>query len=204
MRLLVLSSTYPRSEHDPEPGFVHELARRLTDAFEVRVIGPHATGAALREQMDGVDITRFRYAPSKLETLVNDGGIVTNLKRNPIKWLLVPAFLFAQTWTTWQTIRTWRPDVIHAHWLIPQGLIVALLGRVSRKVPPFLVTSHGADLFALRFWPMPAVKRFVTRRAAAVTVVSQAMLKALEEQGISTENATVQPMGVDLTERYVP
>lgn len=203
-RLLVLTSTYPRSKHDPEPGFVHELARRLTGDFDVHVIGPHATGAASREHMDEVEVTRFRYAPTRLETLVNDGGIVTNLKRNPLKWLLVPAFLLAQTWTTWRTIRTWRPDVIHAHWLIPQGLIVALLGRVSRKVPPFLVTSHGADLFALRFWPMLALKRFVARRAAAMTVVSQAMLQALEKQGISSGNVMVQPMGVDLTGRYVP
>jgi hypothetical protein len=33
--------------------------------------------------MDGVEILRYRYAPAQLETLVNDGGIVTNLKRAP-------------------------------------------------------------------------------------------------------------------------
>lgn len=203
-RLLVLASTYPRAKGDPEPGFVHELARRLTDRFEVRVIGPHATGAARRERMDGVEVVRFRYAPARLETLVNHGGIVTNLKRNPLKWLLVPAFLIAQTWTIWRATRHWRPDVIHAHWLIPQGFIVALLSRFCQAVPPFLVTSHGADLYALRFWPMPALKRFVARRAAAMTVVSHAMLQALEEQGISAEGVSVQPMGVGLAERYVP
>jgi hypothetical protein len=39
-RLLVLTSTFPRWRDDPEPAFVHELARRLTDGFDI-----HCTGA---------------------------------------------------------------------------------------------------------------------------------------------------------------
>src|SRR5690606_35496267 len=75
-RLLVLTSTYPRGDGDPEPGFVHELARRLVGRFQVTVVCPHAVGAATREDMDGVHVVRYRYAPERWETLVNDGGIV--------------------------------------------------------------------------------------------------------------------------------
>ena len=155
-RLLVLTSTYPRWRNETEPGFVHELSRRLTDQFDVRVVGPHAPGALRHENMDGVEIRRFRYAPVRLQTLVNDGGIVTNLKRQPWKWLLVPSFILGLFWSTWREIRRWRPDVVHAHWLIPQGLVMALLSALSSRTPPYVVTSHGADLFALRTWPLPA------------------------------------------------
>ena len=175
-RLLVLTSTYPRWKNETEPGFVHELSRRLTDQFDIRVVGPHAPGALRRETMDDVEIRRFRYAPVRLQTLVNDGGIVTNLKRRPWKWLLVPSFILGLFWSTWREIRRWRPDVVHAHWLIPQGLVMALLSVLSSRTPPYVVTSHGADLFALRAWPLPALKRFVARRAAALTVVSKAMV----------------------------
>ncbi len=41
-RLLVLSSTYPRWVNDAEPGFVHELSRRLAGDFEVTVVCPTA------------------------------------------------------------------------------------------------------------------------------------------------------------------
>src|ERR1700761_7916542 len=95
-RLLVLTSTYPRWAGDPEPGFVHELSRRLAETFDVRVIGPHAAGALAWERLDGVDIHRYRYAPVAMETLVNHGGILTNLKRSIWKWLLVPTFLAGQ------------------------------------------------------------------------------------------------------------
>ena len=171
-RLLVLASTYPRWDGDHEPGFVHELSRRLTNDFYVRVLTPHHLGAANEEARDGVDVRRYRYAPEGLETLIYDGGMMTNLRRHPWKWLLVPLFFTAQLLATWRQVRSFRPHVIHAHWLIPQGLVAAILATMSRRFPPFLVTSHGADLHGLRFWPMPALKRFVARRASALAVVS--------------------------------
>ena len=204
LRLLILSSSYPRWANDHEPSFVHELARRLIDRFEVKVIAPHAKGALAEESLDGVVVRRFRYAPENLEILVNDGGIINNLRRSIWKWLLVPLFLIAQTWTICRTIHKWRPNIIHAHWLIPQGLIMALLSLTARDMPPYLVTSHGADLHALKFWPLPALKRFVVRRAAAVTVVSSSMLDAMKAQGIPVEGVRVEPMGVDLEDRFTP
>jgi len=203
-RLLVLTSTYPRWPDDHEPSFVHELCKRLTGDFDVTVLCPHAAGAAIDEVMDDVRIRRYRYAPARLETLVNEGGIITNLRRQPWKWLLIPGFLFAQAWATWQLIRRLRPDIIHAHWLVPQGLLVAALSRIDRRTPPLLVTSHGADLYTLRGGVMAILKRFVIRRAAAVTVVSQAMRTELGNIGADTGKVDIQPMGADLTERFTP
>ena len=34
--LLVLASTYPRWRNDPEPGFVHELSKRLATTWKSR------------------------------------------------------------------------------------------------------------------------------------------------------------------------
>lgn len=154
--------------------------------------------------MDGVDVRRYRYAPDRWETLVNDGGIVANLKRRPWKWLLVPGFLLMQAWATWRLVRRLRPDVVHAHWLIPQGLVMAVLSLLDRSTPPFLVTSHGADLFALRSWPMHLIKRFVAARATAVTVVSTAMEGELAKLHVAPEKIAVLSMGVDLGNLFTP
>ncbi len=202
-KLLVLSSTYPRWRGDPEPGFVHELAKRMTAQLEVRVLCPHAQGALTQETLEGVEIVRYRYAPSRFETLVNNGGIINNLKCQPWKWLLVPFFLLRLLWCTWREVRGWHPDIIHAHWLLPQGLTVALLGLLDHRTPPLFVTSHGADLFALRAYPLTALKRFVARHAAALTVVSQAMKDELARIGVSIHKVTVQSMGVNLTSRFI-
>lgn len=202
--LLVLTSTYPRWAGDPEPGFVHELAKRLTDRFRVIVLGPHAPGAESAEVLNGVEVLRYRYAPEWLETLVNDGGIVVNLRRNRWKYLLVPGFVLAQAWRAWRLVRAGNVDIIHAHWLIPQGLVAAILRRFPGAGVSFVVTSHGADLFALKGRLLQRIKGFVMRNACAITVVSQVMQERAREIEAAVGDVVVQPMGVDLRHRFVP
>ena len=197
-RLLVLTSTYPRWPGDAEPGFVHELTRRLADDFDLLVLGPHAAGARVDEVIDGVRIHRYRYAPASLETLINHGGMLTNLRRSPWKWLLLPAFLLAQAWAIARALRQFKPDVVHAHWLIPQGLLAAWIKSV-----PVIVTSHGADLFGLQGRLFAALRRWVTGRAAAITVVSAAMRQRLQDE-VPQAVVAVMPMGVDVSHGFYP
>lgn len=203
-RLLVLSSTYPRWQDDPEPGFAHHLALRLTARFDVIVLAPHALGAAEREVLDGVDVVRYRYAPARLELLVNDGGILGNLRRARWKWLLVPGFVAMLAWKAWRIVRDEKIDVVHAHWLLPQGLAAVLLQFLPGSRVPCVVTSHGADLYALHGGAMSALKRFVLRHAAAATVVSGSMRRSLGFLGADVSNVVIQPMGVDLAGRFCP
>lgn len=195
-RLLVLASTYPRWQDDPEPGFVHELSKRLTDAFEVTVLCPHAAAAKTQERMDGVDVRRYRYAPAALETLVNNGGINGNLKKSRWKWILVPGFLLSQWWHTLRIIRRLKPDVVHAHWIVPQGLVLCMARLFTAKTP-FVLTSHGADLFTLKGGLMAGLKSRILSRAAFVTVVSEPMRQQALRLGVPEDRVAVMPMGVD-------
>ena len=204
LTILILASTYPRWDGDPEPGFVHELCKRLALQHRVLVACPHAEGAKETELLDGVEITRYRYAPAKWETLVNNGGIVNNLRRQPLKVFLLPSFVIGQFLAAARLFRKQRFDVVHAHWLLPQGLIAALLQRIIAPSVPFAITSHGVDLYALRGRVLTALKRYVGARAAALTVVSSAMRSDANKLGIGCKNITVQPMGIDFEERFTP
>ena len=66
---------------------------------------------------------------------------------------------------------------------------------------PYVVTSHGADLFALRGRAFRALKRWVAGTATDITVVSRAMQVELAGLGVDPSRIGVQPMGVDLRER---
>lgn len=202
--VLVLASTYPRWKDDHEPGFVHELAKRLVDRFRVIVLCPHAIGALPREILDGVEIVRYRYAPERWETLANNGGIVTNLRMSRWKCLLIPGFVLAQAWHAWRLLRKENIEVIHAHWLIPQGLIAAVLRSLPGARVPFVATAHGSDLQALHGRVMDALRRFVARKASRITVVSSMLRNALEGMGVFPAKVLVLPMGVDLDGRFAP
>lgn len=198
-KLLVLASTYPRFAHDPEPSFVHQLSRRLAKDFEVHVLCPHASGTDTSAVLDGVTITRYRYAPTALEVLVNDGGIMANLRRKKWALLLVPGFLIAQILATRKLVVGLRPDAAHVHWIIPQGLAWRL-ATTGLHAPPALMTSHGADLFTLRGAAWQWLKRWVFRGADKLTVVSDSMRELLVRAGCNPADVQVEPMGIDLNE----
>lgn len=200
--VLVLASTYPRWSNDVEPGFIHELCRRLAISMDVIALVPDAPDADPSGMLDGVEVIRYRYAPRRLQTLVNNGGIATNLQRHWWKWLLIPGFVLGQYVAARRLLKARRVDVIHAHWLIPQGLVALRLKR--RFAIPYVVTSHGGDLFGLRGRVLNALKRRVAASSSAMTVVSSAMRQEAAAIGLQPPELAVLPMGVDLRKRFVP
>lgn len=203
MKILVLASTYPARAGDTTPGFVHELCRRLVAlGHAVEVLTPHLPDSAALEVLDGVRVIRFRYAPRRLETLVGAGGIVSRLRAAPLRLALVPLFLASFARALNRAVSAGRPDVVHAHWLIPQGMLAALL--LPRLGVPFVCTAHGGDLFALRARAFRGLRGLVVARAAGITVVSNYMREVLVQEGVPAARVEVASMGVDLASRFVP
>ncbi len=203
-RILVLATTFPRWARDREPPFVFELCRRL-DGFEVHVIAPHAEGAALEETLDGVHVHRFRYAPARWERLAYQGGITANLKKYRLNYLLLPLFLLSMLLRAHRVARAHDIHLIHAHWIIPLGLIGALLKRLLPGDNRLLITAHGGDVYALRGGLFARLRRLASRHADRITVVSQAMRQtAVRENWHRHEAIEVIPMGTDLRHLFVP
>jgi glycosyltransferase involved in cell wall biosynthesis len=94
--------------------------------------------------------------------------------------------------------RTFRPDVVYAHFLVPAGLIAA---RSSRA--PLVVTAHGQDVAnAAGNAAVRRLTRSVCRRAAAVVAVSGYLREALERAVPEARRKTdVVDCGVDV-ERF--
>ena len=201
--LLVIASTYPRWRGDAEPAFVHELCQRLTERFRIIVVCPHAPGAARTEMLDGVEVVRYRYAPANLESLVNGGGIIANLRRAKWKWLLLPGFFLGQAWCCWKILKRARIAAVHAHWLLPQGLIALLAMALAGARAPLVITAHGSDVNALSGRLAERIKSRIVRSAAVVTTVSEPLRKRLQKLAPGAD-IRVAPMGVDLKARFAP
>ena len=204
-RVLVLTSTFPRWENDTEPAFIFELSRRLTVSFDVTVLSPRTPGSKRKENMAGLRVIRFPYFFSQWEKLaMHGGGILNQLKTNPAYYLMVPFFLLGQLLAIIRLVRNEHFDLIHAHWLIPQGFIAALGMWIAGKNVPLLCTSHGGDLFALKGKGLQRLKRRIMDKSAALTVVSKAMKKTVVDMGDAPDKVEVIPMGVDLKGLFTP
>lgn len=197
MKVLVLASTFPRWPGDRQPTFIADFCRQLPDC-EVHVLVPGAAGAPARETLDGVQVHRFRYAPlARWQTLAYGGGMLANVRGNPLLFLLLPLFLAAMLFSAWRLVRRERIDVVHAHWIIPQGVVAALL-RLLLPHTRLVVTAHGGDAYAFNGRIGRRLKRFVLRRADAVTAVSSQMRDDLQRDLQLPAPPVVAPMGVDL------
>ena len=173
-RILFVTSNFPRWGGDTTTPFVLHLAQDLQEiGWAVEVLAPHAAGAARHEVLDGVPVHRFRYFwPEAWQSVCYQGGALVNLRREKLNWLKLPALVFFELWALFRLARKGGFDAIHAHWVLPQGFVAVLVGRMLRI--PVVITVHGGDVFALKGRVMRWFKRFSFRRAQAVTVNSSA------------------------------
>lgn len=192
-RLVVVASTFPAVDGDGTPAFVKDLSLRLGNAFDTVVVVPRVPGAPDRETFEGVRVERFAYFPRKWETLA-DGAIIENLRARRSTWLQVPAFVGAEAFRLRRLLHEFEPDVLHLHWIIPQG-IAAL--AVARSIP-WVVTTLGGDVYALSDPLSSRLRRQVLSRAAAVTTMNADMRDRLIEAGAAPGTTYVQGVGADI------
>jgi glycosyltransferase involved in cell wall biosynthesis len=203
-RIIVLTSTYPRYRGDCEPAFVHELAKTYTQEFDVYVLAPHVEGAMRYEVIDGINVYRYRYAPDFMERLCYSGGIVQNIKINPLLIFLVPFLLFFQFLHARRLIKKFSIRIVHAHWVIPQGMVAACLKAFVSSEIRLVTTLHGSDLFSLTHSLFRFIRKVVMRSSDVITVVSEPMREKLREELGNARSIKVIPMGTDLKSEFIP
>ena len=168
-------------------------------------MAPHTAGTQSQAVFDGVRVTRFRYFLSRWESLAYRGGILANLNENRSRYGLIPLFVLFQIQSALKLLKRYRFDLIHAHWVIPQGACAYIIKLLLREnTPPILCTSHGGDLYSLNSRPVVWLKRRILHKSNAVTVVSQKMKDDICALGANPQKIRVIPMGVDLLTGFTP
>ncbi len=195
LKIVMLASSYPRAEGDTAAIFLRYLAQALVRrGLDVTVLTP-AEGSGGVSVEEEVRVHRVRYFPAHWQKLAYGSGIMPNLRRNPWLWLQVPFFVGAMSAALLRLVRSRRPDLVHAHWLLPQGLI-ALPAKYVFRIP-VISTAHGTDAFALRGNASRMLKRLVVTKSDAWTSNTAATSAAVEGNG-TLGRLCVIPMGVDL------
>ncbi|MCL2781241.1 MAG: glycosyltransferase [Actinomycetia bacterium] len=193
LSVLVLATTFPARAGDGTPEFVLTLSSALAaHGAQVTAIVPRVPRGARQELIDGVRVQRFAYFPRRFEGLAN-GAIMPNLRAHRWRWLEAGPLAIAFMLATARQVRRERPDVIHAHWIVPAGLVAWVLRRTTGV--PYVVTAHGADAYTLRGGATRRLKRAVLRRASATIPVSAAIGEQLRQIG---PVSPAIPMGIDV------
>jgi glycosyltransferase involved in cell wall biosynthesis len=171
VKVVVLATSYPRSPTDTAGRFVADAVAHLREA--------------------GTDIDVVSPASFPHFGLAYGSGIVGNLRRQPWRAGLVPAFMTAYAAAARRAARD--ADLVHAHWL-PSGFAAMATRR------PFVVQLWGTDVELAR--RAPRLARSVLRRAEAVVCPSSAL--AGEATRLGARQVEVVPSGVDLPAEVGP
>lgn len=176
----------------------------LSARFDIWVLAPHAPGSQTQETLGNLTVVRFRYFFDWGESLAYQGGIMAKLRSNRLRYLLVPLFLGSQWLALVRMLMSQHFDVIHAHWLFPQGFVAAMAKSLTPRFPALVCTSHGTDLNGLRGALFAKIKRYAMRQSNALTVVSSSMLQSAQSLGADMRKTCVIPMGVDAQVLFTP
>ncbi len=194
MNLLFLTQTFPRTPEDGAGPFIRDLALGLVRGGDrVTVLAPHAAGLPESWTADGVLTRTFRYAPESREVLGYGRSLEADEKVKGGAALVAPLYAWGARRAVVRELRRAAYDLVHAHWVVPNGLIAATVGRV-----PFAIGLHGSDVFLAEKPGVRTLVRGALRRARLLTGCSPELVDRVAALGFPAERSRVIPYGVDI------
>lgn len=197
MKILMVATSYPRFRGDASAIFLRYLARAIGDSgHDIHVLAPNDPLADNSVVDERVSIHRFEYSPAKRHRLTYGSGILPNLHASRWVYLQIPFFLVTLFASLFVLARRVKPDVIHAHWVVPTGFIAVIVGKLLGI--PVITTVHGGDAFSLQSCVLRWVKKFTLTNSAMWTSNTCSTATAAVS-GSDITAPKIIPMGVDVS-----
>lgn len=207
MRILMLTSSYPKYPGETTAPFIEEIASSLAlRGHVVHIVAPYHPEVQRDKIERGVQLHFYRYAPHPslniwgyAQSLFGD----TNIKKET---LMATPFALAGSAKGMLDVMGYTPmvtyhpqqrfDIIHAHWAIPNGLPAAFAAWWKRF--PLVVSLHGSDVYlAEQHKPIATAAAFTLRASVAVTACSSDLRNRGIYLGAREKSSFVIPYGIN-------
>jgi len=206
MRVVMLTTSFPRWANDYFGIFVFRLARALSRrGVDVTVVAPHSSGLRDFEVMDQVKVFRFRYGPSFLERTYGTWyahelrGVARKIE-SWLRLLSLPLYFISAFLCTIIVCKISKKDVIFSHWAVPSGFIGSLCSAILRI--PHVVKCYGGDVVVTTKKPfLGFIVKAVLKHSRFVLTNSLLTKKDVEKLGIQGDKIRVT---YELIELNVP
>ena len=147
-----------------------------------------------QRETDQMAVYRFPY-PSGDQLLIHS---------KKIPYFRMVFYLISGLYTAWRVACSGRCDLIHAHWVVPTGLIGVFLGKLTgRRV---LVHARGTDMHTYANYGrlLRLITRWVLANADGLIATSEEIKTVMvRDFGIPSRKVYVIPTGID-PEKFLP
>lgn len=197
-RILVLTHNYPRFSGDFSGTFIEALSEAMqAQGDQVTVLTPYDPRFARQSSDHTVNLRTYRYVrPDRLHVL---GYMRSTRGDRALRFsslALAPLMFFFGTVATLRLACRQRPDIVHAHWLLPNGFLGAVASRLLHI--PLVISMPGSDVMVSGLNPVfRRMARFAFRQASAVTTNSDDLRQAAAQLGAGVDNVRLIIYGVD-------
>ena len=198
MRILALTSSYPRYDGDPTAPFIESITKHVAArGHTVHVLLPQVSGWERPSSEGDVHFHPYRYSPVESWTPWGySGSLEAGVKiRRPL-YGFAPIVLAAGIRAVRSLLAREQFDLVHTHWVIPNGPLGAMTAR--RHALPHVVSLHGSDIsVSERSRTLARTARWSFDRADAVTAPSGDLLERARALGASGA-LELAPYGADI------
>src|SRR5688572_25124605 len=201
-RVVMIASSYPRFAGDSVGSFMEPIAQGIAArGHEVHLVAPWHPKWDRPKTDRGVHFHLFHYAPVEaLNTFGYAEGMRADVRLRASAVAVAPLAVLAGWFKALRVAQKKRATIIHAHWVIPGGVI----GAAAAGSVPLVISLHGSDVFVAE---RHSFARFAARtafsRARWVTACSEDLRSRATRLGADDSRSTVIPYGVD-SERFHP
>jgi glycosyltransferase involved in cell wall biosynthesis len=192
----MVATSYPRFHGDSVGSFMEPIAQGVAArGHEVHLVAPWHPRWTRPKVDRGVHFHLFHYAPSAaLNTFGYAEGMRADVTLRASAIAVAPLAVLSGWFKALRVAQKKRATIMHAHWVVPGGVI----GAAAARSIPLVISLHGSDVFVAE---RHAVARLAARaafsRASWVTACSEDLRSRAGRLGADVGRSTVIPYGVD-------
>ena len=181
VRILVVSTAFPRHAEDPTVKWLAETIRRLrARGYDIEVFSSAYRGGG-NSTLDGIPIHRFRYFFSRWENLTHEESAPDRMRRS-LFYTILPAFyvLFGSI-SMWRLQRRRHYDIVHVHWPFPHA-VFGWAARLADRRTRLIMQFYSIELRWVRHRLRPLmgfIRRAITS-ADRVVAISTSTAREIE------------------------
>lgn len=200
MRVLMITSSYPKRPGDVTAPMIEKIVLELGRRGQpVDLVLPRHPELVLAGRDRGLPVRFFPFYAGSGKNYA--WGYASSMRADrelrPRALAMAPVAFFSGLATMRRLAAANRYDVIHAHWVLPNGPIAAL--ATSSDGPPLVVSLHGSDIFvAERSRALAAIAGWTFRRASWVSACASDLRERAIRLCAPADRVVTLPYGVDV------
>ena len=195
--VVMVTTSYPRFPGDAIGTFMEPIAKGIAArGHQVHVVLPWHPSLTRIGAQDGIHFHPVRYAPHpRLNVFGYAESLRADVQLRFAAFLAAPLALQALIGATRRVSQAVGATLLHGHWLIPGGAVVAAAGTAL----PVVTSLHGSDVYvAERHALARLAARFALGRTDWVTACSDDLRNRAIALGATADRIETIPYGVDV------